>query len=149
MSAYEDDIRQSLKSEFDAGFLSEAGSADDVFGLLAKVYPASGSQIDWKRVPGAIERSETDQREQPHQFVEFFNEMIATFELSGPVLYAGDSATDFALAGSIATMQRILPVLIAVPQHHYFVGPNATWCICMRMEGGMGFGRAATPLSLH
>jgi hypothetical protein len=149
MSTYEDDIRQLLKSEFDAGSLSEVGSADHVFELLAKIYPASGSQIDWHRVSGAIERSETEQCRQPEQFVEFFNEMIATFGLNGPVLYAGDSATDFTLAGSIATMQRILPALIAVPQHHYFVGPNASWCICMRMEGSMGFGRSAAPLSLH
>lgn len=142
MSTYEEDIRQALKTEFDMGHLRVAGESDAIFSALAKIYPADGSKIDWKRVPGAIESVEEDESLQPIQFVEFFDEMCLRFGLKGTVQYVGDSVTDFALEGSIDAMRKALPVLITIPQHHYFVGPNSSWCMCMTMEGDMGFGRA-------
>jgi hypothetical protein len=142
MSTYEDDIRRALKAEVEAGRLREVGVASAVFGPLAKVYPAIGSKIDWKRVPGAVERSEEDQSLQSERFVEFFDEIRSRFELPGPVMYVGDRATDFVLGAAIDVMRRVLPELIEIPQHHYFVGPDCAWCICMTMEGDVGFGRS-------
>jgi hypothetical protein len=143
MSTYEDEIRQALKTEIDSGRLKEAGAAHDVFELVTKNYPTSGSKIDWKRVPGSIEYYEEDRSQERTRFVEFFDEMCARFGLNGLVLYIGGGLTDFALAASIVDMRQALPVLFDVPQHHYFVGPNASWCMCMTMEGDMAFGRAA------
>jgi hypothetical protein len=139
VSTYEQDIRRALKDELDSGRLTEIGPADDIFGLLRKAYPSSGSKIDWRRVPGAIECTAGDGSEQTTRFLRFFDEMCCRFELSGPVIYVGDSATEFALAGSLETLRRISPVLIEVPQHHYFVGPNASWCICLTMENNLDF----------
>jgi hypothetical protein len=138
MSSYEDENRQALKAEIDSGRLQEAGAAHDVFKLLTKNYPRSGSKIDWKRVPGSIEYCEEDRSQERTRFV-------ARFGLNGLVLYIGDGLTDFALAASVADMRQALPVLFEVPQHHYFVGPNASWCMCVTMEGDMAFGWAAVP----
>jgi len=129
MSAYEGEIRQALKVEIDAGVLKEAGAAYDVFELLKNTYPVSGSKIDWKRVPGAIEDCEAGDAEERSRFVEFFDEMCARFGLNGLVLYVGDGLLEFALAASIVDMWQALPVLLEIPQHHYFVGPNAS-CAC-------------------
>ena len=148
MSTYDDEIREALRAEIDAGRLKEAGDADNIFGLLKDFYARSGSKIDWDQVPGAIEYAEGDQSRQTTRFIEFFDEMCAKFRLSGLVLYAGDSLTNFALAASVVDMRRALPVLFEVPQHHYFVGPNGSWCMCMTMEGDMAFGCAEGPL-LH
>lgn len=141
MSTYEDDLRLALKAQFDAHQLRDIGDAADVFDSLSGSYPASGSKIDWKRVPGAIESAANDDSQKHERFVAFFDEMRSRFDLAGPVIYAGDSATDFALEGAMDAMRRVLPVLIEVPQHHYFIGPNCSWCICLTMEGSMGFGR--------
>jgi hypothetical protein len=81
---------------------------------------------------------------QIERFIDFFDEMRSRFDLAGPIFYAGDSATDFALEGAIETIRRVLPKIIDIPQHHYFVGPNCSWCLCMTMEGDIGFGRVAT-----
>jgi hypothetical protein len=143
MSTYEDDLRLALKSEFDANQIREIGNVATVFDLLSKAYPTNGSKIDWKRVPGAIECVEEDESLQLERFVEFFDEMRSRFDLVGPVLYAGDSATDFVLEGKIDAIRRVLPELVEVPQHHYFIGQNCLWCICLTMEGDMGFGRVA------
>jgi hypothetical protein len=145
MSTYEEDIRQALKNELDSGYLTEVGPAEDIFGLLTKAYPLNGSKIDWKHVPDAIEWTAGDNSKQYIRFATFFGEMCSRFGLTGPVFYVGDSATDFALVGSVETMRRVLPVLIEVPQHHYFVGPNGFWCICLTMEGHMDFGASAMP----
>ena|SRR6478672_11675166 len=143
ITTYEDDIREALKEEINAGRLKEAGAADDIFLLLAKNYPLSGSKIDWKRVPGSIEFSEEDQSQQPSQFAEFFDQMCEQFGLNGLVLYVGDGPMDFALEGSAVDMRCAFTVLFDLPQHHYFVGPNASWCMSMTMEGDMAFGFAA------
>jgi len=140
MSTYEDDLRLALKSEFDTGQIREVGDAADVLRLLSKAYPTSGSKIDWRRVPGAIESNEEDESRQIEQFAEFFDKMQLRFSLAGPVLYAGDSVTDFALEGSFEAIRRALPEIVEIPQHHYFIGPNCSWVLCMTMEGDMGFG---------
>jgi hypothetical protein len=145
VTTYEDDIRKALKIEFDLGYLTEVGPAKDIFDLLMKAYPFSGSKIDWKRVPGAVEcfAGETSNTNKSAKFTTFFNEVCDRFALIGPVVYIGDSATGFALAGSVETIRRVLSILIETPQHHFFVGPNASWCICFTMEGDMDFGAVA------
>jgi len=102
------EIRQALKTEIDSDRLGEVGAAHDVFELLTKNYPMSGSKIDWKRVPGSIEYCEEDQSQE--RFVEFFDEMCARFGLNGLVLYIGDGLTGFALAASTVDMRQALPV---------------------------------------
>ncbi len=144
MSTYEENLRRALKAQLDAGDIREVGSSDTVFAQLSKTYPVSGSKIDWKRVPGAIECTEDDPFLQVERFVEFFEEMRSRFGLTGTVLYVGDSATDFALAGTVEAFRRALPELVAIPQHHYVIGRDFSWCICLTMEGDMGFGGVAT-----
>jgi hypothetical protein len=105
-----------------------------------RIYPASGSKIDWCRVPDSIERTEEDESLQLEQFLTFFDEVAQNFLLIGEVVYVGDSATDFALAGEIECIRAALPELLLIPQHHYLIGPEFSWCICFTMEGNMGFG---------
>ena len=140
MNSYEDDLRRALKVEFESGNLRESGACGAVFSSLSKAFPAKGSKIDWAKVPGSVERTEHDEALQPLRFVDFFNEMRLRFSLSGTVVYVGDSATPFALEGSAAAMRRALPLLLEVPQHHYLIGSQCSWCICLTMEGDMGFG---------
>ncbi|TKC89447.1 hypothetical protein FAZ69_10950 [Trinickia terrae] len=139
---YESELREALKEFFNSGGLRVIGESSAVFKKLAGVYPAGGSKIDWTRVPGSVGRVEEQDDLQAEKFAEFFDEMAAKFALSGDVIYVGDSATDFALGGSIATIRKILPELLSVPQHHYIVGPGCSWCICLTMEGDMDFGLA-------
>lgn len=143
MSTYEDDLRVALKTEFDTGQIREVGDAAAVLSALSKEYPVRGSKIDWRHVPGAVEFTEKDESLQQVRFEEFFDEIYSKFNLVGPVIYAGDSATDFALEGTVEVIRRVLPILIDIPQHHYFIGPGSSWCMCLTMEGDMGFGCAA------
>ncbi len=142
MNSYEDDLRNILKAEFDSGDLRDIGDATGVFELLCKAYPVVGSRIDWTQVADSIEKTEEEPL-QLAQFAEFFDQLCSKFCLAGTILYAGDSATDFALEScSLEVMRRALPHLIEIPQHHYFIGPGYSWCMCLTMEGDMAFGFA-------
>lgn len=144
MNFYEMELRKSLKSDFESGLIRVVGDSSQFFGELAQNYPVSGSKIDWAKVPASIERFEDQEPLQIERFMEFFEEVDARFQLLGDIIYVGDSATDFALEASIEDMRRILPTLLKVPQHHYFIGRNYAWCICFTMEGDMGFGFKAS-----
>jgi hypothetical protein len=146
---YEAELRKALRTEIESHRIRELGESSPFFAQLTKAYPASGSKIDWGRVPGSIERVEEDEVLQAEQFAKFFDEVVQKFRLSGDVVYVGDSATDFALAGSLECMREVLPELLALPQHHYLVGPDSSWCVCFTMEGDMGFGFRPSPTEIH
>lgn len=140
MNYFEDELRKMLTYELESGELRKIDDSTPIFSALMKSYPVSGSKIAWSKVQNSIERAETNLSIQSTSFIEFFVEMNEKFDLSGLVVYAGDSAIDFALEGSVDIMLRSLPKLLEVPQHHYFVGPGFSWCICLTMEGDMAFG---------
>jgi hypothetical protein len=140
VSTYEEDVRSALKDDFAAGHISEADDSEQVFKELGKTYPVVGSKIDWDKIPGSVVDFEGCAELQAEKFCEFFDGIRSKFELSGDVIYVGDSATDFSLLGSIDAIRRRLPDLLEVPQHHYFVGMGCSWCMCLTMEGDMGYG---------
>ncbi len=137
---HESDLRLALKSLFENGELRVIGSSDAIFAQLESAFPALGSKIDWLSVPTAIESVSLDEETRPQAFASFYDSLVAEFSLSGVVTYVGDSATEFAIEGSVESLRNALPSLVRIPQHHYFVGTNAAWCITLTMEGWMAFG---------
>jgi hypothetical protein len=137
---YEAELRKALHAAMESNRIRDLGDSSPFFAQLTKAYPANGSKIDWGRIPDSIERTEEDETFQVEQFVLFFDEVVQKFRLAGDVVYVGDSATDFALAGPMESMREALPELLAIPQHHYLIGPESSWCMCFTMEGDMGFG---------
>jgi len=142
---FEDGLRQALRNEIESHRIRELGDSSPFFEQLMKAFPVCGSKIDWDQVPDAIECVEEDRDLQVVQFAKFFDKVIQRYCLSGDVVYAGDGVTDFALGGLLECMREALPELLSVPQHHYLVAPDSSWCICFTMEGWMGFGFRALP----
>lgn len=140
LNFYESELREALRVAIASNHIRELGDSSPFFAELAKAYPASGSKIDWGRVPGSIERTVEDGPNQVALSISFFDEVVAKFGLAGDVVYIGDSATDFALAGPTERMRQALPKLLEIPQHHYLIGPESLWCMSFTMEGDMGFG---------
>ena len=143
---FETGLRQALRKEFESHRLRELGDSSPFFSQLMEAFPVCGSKIDWDRVSDSIERVEEDIDLQTGQFAEFFDEVNQRCCLSGDVVYVGDGVTDFALVSSLKCMREILPELLAVPQHHYLVAPDSSWCMCFTMEGWMGFGFRSSPV---
>ncbi len=148
MDKIDDELRLALTSSGMMSSFHFAESSRQIFLSVMKTYPYSGSKIDWSGVPGAIEEYEPNPDLHSFRFSTFFDGMCLRFGLSGSVTYVGDSATDGAIEGSVDAFQKILAVIFDIPQHHYFVGPNLAWCMCMTMEGDMAFGHATTKIRI-
>lgn len=137
---FESELRKSLRTAMVPGQIKEVGDSSVFFARLMDVYPARGSKIDWKSVPESIEQIEEDDSLQIERFLGFFDEIVQRNGLTGEVVYVGDSATDFALQAPLKIMREALSELLAIPQHHYLIGGESSWCMCFTMEGAMGFG---------
>lgn len=144
MNNIDDELRLSLRSDETIDRFNFIASSRELFLSLMTLYPHSGSKIDWSELPGAIEEFEPNPDLHSLRFSAFFDDMCLQFGLSGSITYVGDSATDGAFEGSVGAFQKVLGVIFDIPQHHYFVGPNFAWCMCMTMEGDMAFGYATT-----
>lgn len=140
MNYHEDELRKSLGSLFKSGEIREFGSSSAYFAQLSELFPASGSKINWCKVDRSVEDTESRESMRISKFIEFFNLMCTKFSLTGEIIYLGDSATEFALCMTLETLKNVLPELLVIPQHHYFLSVSNRWCMCFTMEGDMGFG---------
>ena len=140
---FEVELLKHLHGAIEAGdILVEADSARH-FSRLAQCYPVAGSKIRWSHLPGSIERHENAADRQLAAGCDFFGEMVALHGLTGQAVHIGDSAVEFALLASVGEFSRHLGALLSIPQHHYFVAADYSWCMVLGMEGGMSFGRMA------
>lgn len=137
---FEGELLQDLDNEIRAGAISIGPDSAEYFSKLAACYPVLGSKIQWSKVPSSIEQSEPLDDLQEKAFSDFFGRMITLHKLSGPAIYMGDSAVNFALLSSVEEFSRKLSVLLQIPQHHYFVARDFSWCIVFSLEGDMSFG---------
>jgi len=150
MSGYYDQkILVALKREIDLGVLVVVSNPDEIFGQLGDSYHVCGSKICWSQIPGSVESHESDPTKQHAKNIEFFDEICRRYKLSGAVTYAGDSAIDFALQGSLSEIRKILPILLNVPQHHYIIDAGFAWCMSFTMEGDMAYGAAPSNRPTH
>ncbi len=139
---YDEELLKLLGNELSGGLIKNIGESAPIFAKLMKAYPYFGSKIDWIKVPGSLVRTEHQESKQLSQFSNFFDEVIRTYRLDGEAVYVGDSATDLGFSGTICSVRNVLEVFLGVPQHHYFTNSTCSWCMCLTMEGDMGFGIA-------
>lgn len=135
MGTYQDDLMLALKVDLEAGLLRDIGNSATPFSRLKERFPVSGSKIDWSKVPGALVED--------LNAADVASRMRAIhrhFKLSSETIYAGDSLTDSAIAGPFDTFVASLPLLLDIPQHHYFMGTDAAWCFVITMECDFCFG---------
>jgi hypothetical protein len=140
MNFYESYLREHLSAEMASNRIIEVLDSSIFFKQLSTVYPIVGSKIAWSAISGSIESYEEDISIQKNEFISFFRKIRDRFSLSGEAIYMGESATDFALLGDIQVFDEIISKILDVPQHHYFVSKDFSWCMSFTMEGDMAFG---------
>lgn len=148
MTTIENELTERLQPEFDSGRLHKIESEAALFDRLGRVYPIYGTKIHWVKVPGAIlgECSVYPSRGidgvQTREFIAFYDKIVSRYDIAGKGIYMGDGLIDFAVAGHLHAIRKVLPDLFDVPHHHYLVGENFEWCFSWTMEGNMAFGYA-------
>lgn len=138
---FEAELLKHLHGALEAGIILVEADSAGYFSTLAQCYPVAGSKIRWSHIPGSIERHESAAHLQLAAGCDFFGEMVALHGLTGQAVHIGDSAVGFALLASVEEFARHLDALLSIPQHHYFVAADYSWCLALGMEGGMSFGR--------
>lgn len=142
MNSYEDDLMQFFANDIAAGNIVVLPDSTEYFMKLAAKFPFQGSKIDWEALPGSIEQMERRPRFQMEAFVHFFCNITTDCNLEGDIVYMGDSVTDFALKSRKEIFENFLRKIFEVPQHHYFVAVDFSWCMVFTFEGDMSFSRA-------
>ena len=94
--------------------------------------PWVGTGVDWTQVVGTHR----------HWFAESDDEMSAAISefLSaapdrGHVTHVGDSLSPLVVRISSDELQDALPTLLGIPEHHYLVPDDRSWCGVFRTEG--------------
>lgn len=139
---FETELLKDLAAEIHAGSIEIVQDSSAYFSKLAECYPVLGSKIQWSKVPESIEQSEKSADLQLAAFSVFFEKMVSLHNLSGRVIYMGDSAISFSLISFVEKFAKHLNTLLSIPQHSYFVAADYSWCIAFALEGDMSFGHA-------
>lgn len=147
MNYFEEQFLDFAKGLIESKSVVVSPDSNAFFQKVTAYFPIIHSQIDWQKVQGrtAVSKAEEDPQ---RAFLKFFRKVSNAESLSGLVSYAGDGVTDFSITSELDILSRLIPALISIPQHHFFLGEShkRVWCFNLTFEGGMmfGFGRTGS-----
>lgn len=141
-STYDNDLKKVFSLEIRRGAIAVDASSDAYFEKLASVFPVCGSKIDWEEVPGSIGEVVVERANEAREFAKFFETMMTKNRIHDEIIYIGDGLTDTAYIGLYEAMKPHLSELFSIPQHHYFIAKDFSWCMVFSFEGSMDFGKA-------
>ncbi len=141
---YEEELRLELKPGIDNGDIVVIEDASAIFARIDEVFTFAGSYIDWETLCNV-----TEEKMDPDAFesscYRFFKQICGSKVADEKLYYINDSAFDMGLSMSIKTAIEAFPKIIDLPQHHYFVAENFTWCMCFNMLGLANYGELGKP----
>jgi hypothetical protein len=137
---YEDELVAELEGEIAAGLIDVVPDSCEYFKRLASVFPVSGSRIDWSSLPCGINHYCRTKNSAADEFLEFYERITHAYGLHGRVIYMGDGGIDGAFISQLGQVGKNMKLFLTVPQHHYFVGEDFSWCMFLSFEGEFGFG---------
>ncbi len=141
MNYFEDELLKDIEYYISKGLVIVENDFEKYFEKLNQTYPIYGSKIDWSFVENSIEINATD-KDYKSQFLNFMAETINNQSLKGECIVVGDSLIDKALKMDVATLNKVIPYVIEIPQHHYIIAGDFSWCMVFTMEQDMCFGFA-------
>lgn len=136
---FEEELLLSLDGLIKSGDVVVDKSSDNYFAQLGSKFPVVGSKIDWEEVPGSVEEIAKDD-EYIESCLSFFMKMCKKNNLNGKVIVIGDSAIESAFIMPIEVLKSNLKKVLGIPQHHYIIADDYSWCMSFTMEGDMAFG---------
>jgi hypothetical protein len=141
MNWFENELQNNLSVEIETGSILVEKGTKWAFVQIARRFPINYGRIDWANVPNSVGRSERNREKELSAFIEFFEEMTASYQLSKEMLYIGESI-DIGLFLNKMTLSSVLSRVLEFPQHHFITNLETDWCLSLSMEGDMGFGFA-------
>lgn len=137
---YDEELIEYFRDELSTGKVEIVSDSSNYFTRLADEFPTVGSRIDWTKVSNSWVEVANTQSDEVTQFVNFFNAAVDRYKLAGQVICMGDSATQIAMIFPVDLLRKKLDEILSIPQHHYFVAEDFSWCLVFTFEGDMAFG---------
>jgi hypothetical protein len=104
---------------------------DAVFAWLNREVPHIGSKIDWTRFARSRHWFVSSAEELPAVVDEFLAALPAVDHID----HGGDALSPFDVRIGGAEFASVVPALLAIPEHHYFVATDRSWVAAFSMEG--------------
>jgi hypothetical protein len=136
---FEEELLAELDDLIKSGCIFVEKENEKYFSGLSASFPICGSKIDWGEVPGSIEEI-ADGSNYLGSCIDFFKRISEENGLKGNCILIGDSAIESAFILSVDVLGQCLKKVLEVPQHHYIIAENNSWCMSFTMEGEMAFG---------
>ncbi|MEK7425555.1 MAG: hypothetical protein AAB131_17140 [Actinomycetota bacterium] len=95
--------------------------------------PFVGSAVEWSRVRGDHRHWFAAANDDMTAVVVDFLAAVAGF--ASGVVHVGDSLSPVSVRIAPGQLGDVLDALLEIPEHHYFVAEDRTWCGVFRMEG--------------
>lgn len=137
MSYYDEIIEDLFVSEINNASMTVFSKDNRTFfQCLQEKFPYGSSKINWGKTKGYKYLSSVSKKNKDILAYEnFFNENILDFVF----LYSGDGEIDCVFKGTKDAFRHKLNDLLEIPQHHYFVALDYSWCLCFTFEGDADF----------
>jgi len=140
MSIYDNELLDNL-NEISVGKMLVDRSAYYFFDVLNKEFPICGTQIDWSNIRLFYKKLRDE------NILSDFTSCISYLRINHlnkqdvlTIVYIGDSLTEYAYSLSFNDIEEFFSLVNEIPQHHYFMDANGTWCISVNMTGDFNFG---------
>jgi hypothetical protein len=69
----------------------------------------------------------------------YIDKLVDQHGLAGNVVYIGDNLLTYALRFDLGLRDRVVPYLLEIPQHHYFVNLQDRWVVFISFEDDFAF----------
>ena len=103
-----------------------------VFAWLNREVPSIGSKVDWTRFTASRRHWFVSSAEELSAVV---HEFLAALPAADHIDHGGDALSPFDVRIGGAEFASVIPVLLAIPEHHYFLATNRSWVAAFSMEG--------------
>ncbi|TWP23463.1 hypothetical protein ETU10_06970 [Apibacter muscae] len=134
---YDSDLINSLEGNIDFKILL----ADNYYNLINNKFPFVGSKIDFSKLKDT-QYKKLSIKNKIGDCIEFIDEVlqIDRIDLNQDVIYLGDSLTENVYSFSLKNLDKIIPYILDIPQHHYILSEKMEWCIYISFENYIEFG---------
>ncbi len=109
-------------------------AGDTVFDWLNHEMPFDGSKVDWSHLAGSQRHWTASSAD---ELSAVLGEFLAALPDLDQVDHGGDSLSPFEVRIRGEELATVLPALLSIPEHHYFVAADRTWVAAFTTEGNV------------
>lgn len=134
MNYYDEEFITWLNNKKITHEIIEQNTHDNFISLIKKIYPFSGSKIEWSKTEKFLNFNMKNKND---AFLEITQKAMKS---TSKIVFIGDSLTHFGYKIKNIDISLALSEIIEIPQHNYIFPQDLSWIACLSMEGDIDIG---------